>query len=259
MNTLLNNESIEKIKELSVKAGKLLNHYYSQDLEVIEKEDSSPVTKADLEANDIIVSGIKEISSIPIISEENDNVANQDIMSNADLFWIIDPLDGTHSFITKRGFFTVNIALVKDGVPIFGALYSPLDHTLYWNHEDCAFSHKGSKTSKIAANSNFADGYDFLVSYRNLDSKLQDLISGYKVKTVTPITSSIKFALIAEGKGDIYPRFKDTSAWDTAAGHAILRAVGGEIYMLDKKPLVYKTLLNPHFIAMGSRDIEKNW
>ncbi|MCE2993159.1 MAG: 3'(2'),5'-bisphosphate nucleotidase CysQ [Alphaproteobacteria bacterium] len=259
MNILLNNESIEKIKKLSVKAGKLLNHYYLEDLEVIEKEDSSPVTKADLEANEIIISGIKSISSIPIISEENDNLKNHDIMKNSDLFWIIDPLDGTHSFITKRGFFTVNIALVKNGVPLFGFLYSPLDHTLYWNDESCAFSHRGSKTSKISANSDFGNGYDFLVSYRNLDTKLQDLICGYKVKTVTPITSSIKLALIAEGRGDIYPRFKDTNAWDTAAGHAILRAVGGEIYKLDKQPLVYKTLLNPHFIALGNQDIEKNW
>jgi 3'(2'), 5'-bisphosphate nucleotidase len=100
---------------------------------------------------------------------------------------------------------------------------------------------------------------DFLVSHQNLNQRIQDYINQFQVNTITPIPSSIKFALIAEGKGDIYPRFKRTCIWDTAAGHALLNSVGGDIVDLQGNSLLYNSgiLENPDFIAISSLAILK--
>lgn len=255
MNTLAK-IAIKEVVKAAQKAGEIILEHYHDEIEIIRKSDNSPVTIADKLSSEYIIKVLQKLHpKIAIISEENDEKENLQILRKHTLFWLIDPLDGTWVFINKKGTFTVNIALIEDGVPIFGVLHSPLDGTTYYNDEKSAYKIHKNSCKKIQAKIPGKEGYDFLVSNVNLNQSTSDFIAKYKVNTITPIPSSIKLALLAEGKGDIYPRFKPTFSWDTAAGHAILKAVGGEVYDTTGKPLIYnrKTLLNPSFIAVSDK------
>ena len=251
---------IKSINKIAINAGKLSMQYYAQkSVETKNKFDNSPVTEADIAVSDYIIKHLEELTpKIPIVSEELSAEVNLKIIKAAPLFWLIDPIDGTWSFIRKNGIFTVNIALINNGNPILGVIYSPLEKTNYYSEiEGNAFKTFEKKTTKIKANKTYFNGYDFLVSSQNLSQTMQDFIGNFSIKTITPIPSSIKFALMAEGKGDIYPRFKPTCIWDTAAGHAILNAAGGEVYDLNHVPLKYNVSIdNPNFIALSSPNLE---
>ncbi|MFI4983723.1 MAG: 3'(2'),5'-bisphosphate nucleotidase CysQ [Rickettsiales bacterium] len=253
--TTLAKIAINQVVKAAQKAGEIILEYYKGDIEIVRKADNSPVTVADKHSSEYIIGVLEKLHpEIPVISEENDDKQNLAILHKHKLFWLIDPLDGTWVFINKKGTFTVNIALVEDGVPIFGVVYSPLDKATYYNDETAAYKIHNKITKKIHPKVPGIEGYDFLVSNVNVNQSTADFIAKYKVNTITPIPSSIKLVLLAEGSGDIYPRFKPTYSWDTAAGHAVLRAVGGEVYDTSGKPLVYnrKTLLNPSFIAVSN-------
>lgn len=250
---------VEKVVKISRDAGDIVRKFYNQDNLAIEsKTDNSPVTEAD-KASCIFIE--KELASlnqhIPFIGEESDFEANHDILKNKNHFWLVDPIDGTWSFIKRRGIFTINIAYIKDGIPIFGVIHSPLEGQTYYNIPgEGSFKTDGLQTNHIQPKEISDDGYDFLVSHQNINQKTTDFMHNYSVKTITPIPSSIKLCLIAEGKGDIYPRFKPTYVWDTAAGHAILKEIGGEVYKEDGNVLMYnENLENPDFIAVSSTKI----
>lgn len=252
--TTLSKISIQEIVVAAKQAGDIILEHYNDEIEVIQKSDNSPVTLADKLSSEYIITVLEKLHpKIPIISEENDEKENLKILHKHKLFWLIDPLDGTWVFINKKGTFTVNIALIEDGAPIFGVLHSPLDNATYYNDEVSAYKVTKKGCKKIQPKIPSKEGYDFLVSNVNINQSTSDFIGKYRVNTITPIPSSIKLALLAEGKGDIYPRYKPTYSWDTAAGHAILRAVGGEVYDISGEPLVYnrETLLNPSFIAVA--------
>ena len=251
---------INDINKLAMKAGELIMQYYSHNEIIMKRKvDGSPVTEADIASSDLIIKSLQKLTpNIQVVSEEMPLEINLNIIKSAKLFWLIDPIDGTWSFIRKNGIFTVNIALIENGVPILGVIYSPLESINYYSDfNNDAFKAKDKKITQIQSNKIFTNGYDFLVSDQNLNQHIQDFINCYPIKTITPIPSSIKFALIADSKGDIYPRFKPTSIWDTAAGHAILKAAGGEVYNLNSLPLIYNQQIdNPNFVAIASKKIE---
>lgn len=255
--------------QLIIKAAKaaskvILDYYNNQlDLEVESKDDNSPVTIADKKSSEIIIKHLHELNHrIPVISEENPEEENLNIIKTHKTYWLIDPIDGTWSFIRKKGYFTVNIALVKNGIPIWGLILSPLDDNAvyYIDHKMKACKEVNGKHQEISASHVTKKGYDFLVSHQNLNQKTQDFISKFKVHTITPLPSSIKMAFMTEGMGHIYPRFKRTCIWDTAAGHALLKSVGGEVYHGETfEPLMYNdptTLLNPDFVAVSDAKIK---
>lgn len=251
----------KQVAEIAKKAGTIVMTYYKkEDLDKSRKEDFSPVTEADIHSSEFIISELKKITpDTPVVSEENNVQDNLNIMNNYDEFWLIDPIDGTWSFIKGEGEFTVNIALIKNGAPIFGVIYSPLTNANYYNDMGGkAFKESNGIITEIFPNNSHDNGIDFLVSHQNLNQKMQDFVSKFEIKTVTPIPSSIKLALMAEGKGDIYPRFKPTSIWDTASGDAILRELGGGIMnAYTKEDLSYNTQIeNPHFIAYSSASLK---
>jgi 3'(2'), 5'-bisphosphate nucleotidase len=248
-----------QIAEIAIDASKIaLKHYGLDDLEVKSKEDHSPVTAADIEISEFITKRLIAIDpSIPVISEEDNQTLNLYVIRNSDLFWLVDPIDGTWSFINRDGVFVINIALIKNGDPILGIINSPLHGSTYYNLDDSVYKIENAANTALNPKRNFSKGLDFLVSDSNLCQRSQDFLSRYKVKTLSPVPSAYKFALMVEGQGDIYPRFKPTFSWDTASGHALLKAVGGEIFSPNATPLKYNhTLRNPNFVAVADATIK---
>lgn len=247
--------SIKPIIQIAEQAGEILMNYYNNyDFNIDYKHDSSPVTCADIEANNFICNQIMKIyPDIPIISEE-DHDSHQRKHS---LFWSIDPLDATKSFIDKNGEFTVNIGLVYNSQPILGVIYAPLSKQLYYCEQKYAYKkHADNEPIFIRTREIPEEGATMLVSALSQNKeKVDQYFKGTLIKEIIPFSSALKICLIAEGIADIYPRFGQTMEWDTAAAHAILNAAGGSIKDLEGNHLTYghneKQYYNPHFIAKG--------
>jgi 3'(2'), 5'-bisphosphate nucleotidase len=243
---------ILKIVQIAKDAGDKISQIYNDDnFKTYSKEDNSPLTTADLEANSIICKQLKILyPNIPIISEENIN-ATYEKRKSWELFWMIDPLDGTREFIDRSGEFTVNIALIENNKPVMGVVYAPIFDLMFYGKTGCgAFcNHK-----KIVNNQN-SDTLRFAISRNNISDKTIEYIKLYKTnktKQQTKMGSSLKLCLVGLGEFDISPRFAPTMEWDTAASQAILIEVNKNIYMADEKtPLKYnkQELRNPYFIA----------
>ncbi|WP_299114860.1 3'(2'),5'-bisphosphate nucleotidase CysQ [uncultured Winogradskyella sp.] len=252
--------------EASLKAGEAIMDVYETPFSVELKDDKSPLTKADRKANEIINSFLKE-TPIPIISEENKQI-DFSRRKNWNTCWIVDPVDGTKEFIKRNGEFTVNIALVKNGVPQLGVIYVPAIKRLYFADviKKQAFSaelpfHNAKMEDVINASKSLkpkkqSGTVEVVGSRSHMSQETLDFVESLKKtgKAVSIVSkgSSLKFCLVAEGNADVYPRFAPTMEWDTAAGHAICNAVGIDVIAEDtKEPLLYnkENLLNPWFIV----------
>tara|TARA_Y100000588_G_C14279772_1_gene936347 strand:- start:10270 stop:11094 length:825 start_codon:yes stop_codon:yes gene_type:complete len=249
---------IEEVVKLSRDAGEsILAIYNDSNLDFNFKEDNTPLTSADIASNNVIVKGLKKITpELPILSEEGSDIPYS-IRSKWDQYWLIDPLDGTKEFLKRNGEFTVNIALIKNGRPILGVIYVPVNNEIFYGYKDGgSFYEKGKNSAKKIEVANDYQGPIRIVSSRSHTNKqLISFIKNIKNKKVLSIGSSLKFCLIASGKADIYPRFGPTSEWDTAAGDAIVKFAGGSIMTEKKEELIYnqkESLLNPNFIAYSN-------
>ncbi len=246
------------------------------DFEIEKKADNSPLTIADRKSHAIIAGWLAD-TPYPILSEEGKKIPTEERQSWKEL-WVVDPLDGTKEFIKRNGEFTVNIAYVKNGAPEAGVIYIPVKEELFFaDTEKGAYKHSNEDGLLTRINENKEPGCtlevliekaqklpyptpheDFMIvaSRSHLNAETEEYIERMKkehakVETVSK-GSSLKLCLIAEGVADVYPRFAPTMEWDTAAGHAIIRAAGKEVYQANTdKPLVYnkEDLLNPWFIA----------
>jgi len=229
---------------------------YGSDFAVNAKDDASPVTEADLRAEAIILDGLRRLTpEIPIVSEEAAaGGATYDV--SAGTFWLVDPLDGTKEFVKRNGEFTVNIGLILDGVPVVGVLFAPvLDRLFAACPGHATVEERGAPPRPIACRPVPEDGMVVLSSRSHRDPSTFDaFISRFKVAEQRHSGSSLKFALVAAGEADIYPRFGRTMEWDTAAGHAILNAAGGCMTLADGSPLTYGKpgFENPSVIAWGT-------
>lgn len=238
---------------------------------IIEKKtDNSPLTKADQAAHDLIVKALS-VTSLPILSEEGTEIPYKE-RASWDLFWMVDPVDGTKEFIKRNGEFTVNIALIKDRTPVLGVIYVPVRKELYFASDiEGAFKAEGvdydeqpsykklCETAKHLPLRLLHQGIVVVSSRSHKTEQCINFIENLKKqgKPVTEINSgsSLKICMVAEGTADIYPRFAPSMEWDTAAGHAIARAAGCEIFHVDEKtPLVYnkENLLNPWLIVKST-------
>jgi len=239
---------ISKLKDIIIEAGRISISLRNEGLTVEHKKDSSPVTNADIEISNFIYSKLTELDpSIPIICEEQ---PLKDVLGR-EMIWLVDPIDGTRSYIKNMDSFTVNIALIRNQIPIIGLIYQPTSRKLYFtNHkQEFCLEKNGNILETLKRNDK---NFIAVVSSRNFNYKTEKYIQDKGFSEVISIPSSIKRCLIAEGNADVYPRFAPTMEWDTAAGHAIIRASGKEVYQAGKtEPLQYnKTdLLNPWFIA----------
>ncbi len=238
----------------SRRAGECIMGHYETAVAVDKKEDSSPVTAADIEANTLIVKALLSMApQIPVVAEESDNATH--IAEIPPLFWLVDPLDGTKSFIKRTGEFTVNIGLIQNRRPVMGVVYIPAKDEMYFTGEKGgAYFAKGSeKPQRIEVRTPPKDGMVVVASASHRTPETDEYISTLKVKSFLPVSSSLKFCAIAKGEADIYPRFGPTMEWDTAAGQAVLEAAGGTVHTLEGAPFIYgkESFRNGYFIARG--------
>ncbi len=260
----LEREQIERLIETAKKAGDRIMDFYSAPIEVELKADNSPLTLADSAAHQIILQDLKRFfPELPVISEEQKNL-DYEIRKNWDRTWMVDPLDGTKEFIRKNGEFTVNIALIEDGRPVFGIVYLPAKKQLYYGMEGKgAFYRTGDAEHKINVNPPEKGGKLILAGSRSHQSpEIEKFIERQKKNfsevELLPAGSALKFCLVAEGNVHAYPRLGPTMEWDTAAGHAIVNAAGGWVLNFETgEELTYNkdNLLNPGFIATADRNI----
>ncbi|MEO5757061.1 MAG: 3'(2'),5'-bisphosphate nucleotidase CysQ [Mesorhizobium sp.] len=253
-----------EFERLALAAGREVMRVFHAGCAVDRKSDASPVTEADRESEKIILAGLRAaFSAIPCVAEEE---ASAGIVP-PDLdgaFFLIDPLDGTKEFVNRRTDFTVNIALVRNGVPEVGVVFAPCSGRF--------FSGRPGRAESLG----ISDDYE-IVSRRPISARVgiaplavvasrshntpqtEAYIRDLGAAEIVSVGSSLKFCLIASAEADVYPRFGRTMEWDTAAGDAVLRAAGGMTRTLDGNPLVYgkrnqaddEDFANPHFIASG--------
>ncbi len=245
------------LKNIAREAGEaILKCYNGADSGSETKADGTPVTAADHAAEAIILPALHRLApDIPAISEERHAAGGSPELLHG-TFWLVDPLDGTRSYVERTGEFTVNIGLIHQGVPVLGVIYAPVTGDLYAaGGPDTATHCRNDEPEKpISARRPPAEGLTVLAS-RSYGSReaLDRYLADKPVHNRQLSSSSLKFCLLAAGLADLYPRFGPTSEWDTAAGHAILLAAGGSIETIDGQPLTYAKpkFLNPDFIAFG--------
>jgi 3'(2'), 5'-bisphosphate nucleotidase len=251
-------ELTQVMRRLALEAGDRIMEIYGQaDMGVETKADDSPVTAADKAADRVISDGLRAaFPDVPLVTEEQ--AATH--AAQGDTFLIVDPLDGTKEFIHRRGDFTVNIALVEQGVPTRGVVYAPARERMFYTRADGRSVEEKGALSKsetgpqqeISVTEADNDALMVVASKSHRDQATDDYIAKYAVRDMTSAGSSLKFCLVATGEADLYPRLGRTMEWDTAAGHAVLRGAGGEVVRFDDhSPLRYGKdgYANPFFIA----------
>ena len=253
---------VSKLKEISdlvlqavKEASKEVMDIYGLDrIEAEDKEDGSPVTLADKFSHEILATSLGLIdANIPVLSEEGDSLNN-----NFELFWLIDPLDGTKEFINKNGEFTVNVALIERKVPILGVVAAPAIDETFIGYADQAYKLVNEEPEKITSRKQSHDHCLVTVSKSHKSEKDQLFIDLCKNEFNTveelPTGSSLKLCRVAEGRADIYNRLGPTYQWDIAAGQAIVEAAGGVVLDLNGNPLRYEfnsSKKNPLFFCTG--------
>lgn len=264
---------IEALARVAVTAGRAVMKIYAGPFDVESKSDDSLVTRADIEAENLIAAGLAEIApDIPIVAEEA--AAAGSLPDVGDRFFLVDPLDGTREFVERNGEFTVNIALIVDGAPVMGVIHAPASgEIVFADNVHGAFAGRvdideiqGAKghpeihdIHPIQARSCEETGGVALVSRSHCDLATRELLTRFAPDSVQELGSSLKLCRIAQGSADLYLRHGPTMQWDTAAGDAILRAAGGCVVDLAGKPLRYARQIdgvsrdfgNPDFCALG--------
>lgn len=255
---------------IALKAGAKIMDIYKAGFSVDTKSDASPVTEADGAAEAIILAELAKLSpEIPVVAEEA--VSKGDVPETDKLFYLVDPLDGTREFISRNGEFTVNIALIEEGVPVAGVVYAPALGEIFWGAQG-----KGAFRAAVQAG---VIGTQQAIRVRKAPTAVTAIgsrshgseetsawLRQYVVNDFVAAGSSLKFCRVAEGAADLYPRHGRTMEWDTAAGDAVLRAAGGLVTTLDGQPLTYgkraradaTDFANPYFIAYGDTGLKKD-
>jgi len=239
------------------------------DLDVQVKSDNTPVTAADLLAHDQLVAGLKKLTpTIPILSEEESNMPFEK-RKDWSYFWLLDPIDGTKEFLHHTHEFTVNVALVNGHEPLLGVVYAPVFEKIYYGMKgEGAFRVEGNGVPEsIHTRQADPEQLRVLTSRRHRAPVLDKFLQGLPSCDPLPMGSSLKFCVLAEGEGDLYPCLGKTSEWDTAAAQVVLEAAGGAIWNASPKkvaevglrPLIYNTKehwLNPPFLAVGDPSLD---
>ena len=246
---------IDEVAEIALSAGNLIMHFYNEQFSITTKSDGSPVTAADQAAEDYLMPALTRLTpEIPIIAEESVAMGHTPNVNDG-TFWLVDPLDGTKEFINRNEDFTVNIGLIESGIPTLGIVSTPVDKCVWAGSlKGGAFKSKNGMRHKISVRKANNQKITVVASRSHRSPELEDFISKLKVERSISRGSSLKFCLIAEGDADIYPRTGPTMEWDTAAGHAVLIAAGGNMTNFDGTQFQYAKpdFLNGWFIANGN-------
>ncbi len=261
MPNLVPSADIQTLLSLAQSAARDIMAIYASDFAVATKADLSPVTEADALAEKTILAGLsKHWPDIPVLAEEQTAAGVIPILGKR--FFLVDPLDGTKEFLSRNGEFTVNIALIKNGVPVQGVVYAPAIKRMFWGDKASgaamadvtpAQSLVDTKWQHITVRKPPKDGITAVASRSHADEATEAYLAKHNVKKRTSAGSSLKFCLVAAGEADVYPRFGRTMEWDTGAGQAVLEAAGGKVCNVDGTPLTYgkaeRGFDNPAFVA----------
>lgn len=244
-----------KLVSLIDRASEVVLEVYASDFEVTRKEDASPVTLADEAAEALILEELRSLTpNFPIVAEEA-VAAGKVPEVGAEPFWLVDPLDGTKEFISKNGEFTVNIGLVHAGLPILGVVAAPARGIVWWGAMGQGAARRDAQGVRaIQARARPDRDAVAVASRSHRDTDTDAFLVEQGITQTISAGSSLKFCLVAEGEADVYPRFAPTMEWDTAAGHAVLRAAGGKVSTRAGDPLLYgkPDFRNPSFLAVGA-------
>ncbi len=263
----INIKTLQSIIRISKAAGDAILHIYAQDFSVLEKDDTSPLTEADLASHHIIIDALKALTpDIPVLSEESNDILQTGEWRKWNTYWLIDPLDGTKEFVKRNGEFTVNIALIKNNQSVLGVVHVPVSNITYAGAKELgSFKLDNDNTdlnidTKIRVEQHPQVPYRIVASRSHQSESLKEYLQAVGEHEIVAMGSSLKFCLLAEGKADCYPRFGLTCEWDTAAAQAVVEAAGGHVSNLDGSDLRYNTkdeILNPFFMVTASSD--KDW
>ncbi len=252
-------EQTRTLIDIVRRAGDAILEIYRTDFDVETKDADSPLTQADLAAHRIIADGLKALTpEVPIISEES-QPPEFDVRRQWQRYWLVDPLDGTKEFVNKNGEFTVNIALIENHQPVFGVVGVPAQDLVFTGDAATgeALKHGPDGSERLQGRKMTDGGALVVVASRShggerLEQFVADLGEKFSDVSRTPVGSSLKLCILAEGKADLYPRLGPTSEWDIAAAHAVLAAAGGDVWTAAGEPMRYNTkesFLNPEFFA----------
>lgn len=253
----------------SIEASEAILEVYKTDFLAVQKEDGSPVTKADIESSQIIAKHLNP-TGIPITGEESEIAPYQERETWKE-HWCVDPLDGTRMFLRKNGEFSVNIAHIEKNKSVFGIIASPthrrilfggpkfgvfkcsfdtIENESTWEKQEPRDSVNNPLTVTCSRSYTHGSGFKYM---QILEAKFGELVYLRR-------GSAMKFFALADGRADVYARFAPTMEWDIAAGQAILEALGGSVVdVTDNKPLRYnkESLYNPRFIAKTKAILER--
>ena len=252
---MLKDIDIEDIKDIAFESGKAIMKIYNRDFTVEYKDDSSPLTEADLEANRIICDSLEKLyPNIPILSEENTEIDYQ-IRKDWKYYWCIDPIDGTKEFIKKNGEFTINISLICNNEPVLGVVFAPVLNDIYYSKRGEG-AYKNGEKLPLKTNKRPEENLTIILSHTKRPPETLEFIAKLEksTKNLKNISkgSSLKFCLVAEGEADIYPRFSPIREWDTSASHSILLEAGKNILQYENgEQVLYnkENLFHPWFIV----------
>ncbi|SDL68008.1 3'(2'),5'-bisphosphate nucleotidase [Modicisalibacter muralis] len=270
MTDFITNDTRKRLIDGIHKAGEAVLAIYRRDFDVETKSDDSPLTEADMASHHALVAVLEELTpQVPILSEESGEISF-DTRKTWGRYWLIDPLDGTKEFIKRNGEFTLNVALIENGVPVFGIVHAPVLDKTWWGQqglgacqqEKGAWKQQGSEpaqaiTARTLPNPEHAPWK--VVGSRSHGAVAFDAFcKGLPRHECVTMGSSLKLCLVAEGSADLYPRLAPTSEWDTAAAQAVVTAAGGDVLNAHTlEPLrcnQQESVLNPFFIVCGQRD-----
>ena len=250
---------IDPVVNLCRDAGAAILEIYDTDFDVEQKEDRSPLTKADLASHRLLSAGLAELTpDLPIISEES-GLPDFAQRRQWDSYWLIDPLDGTREFVNRNGEFTVNVALIRNNRPVFGVVFVPVTRQTYVGCENFGAERRDPNGSveRISVSVESQTPVRVVGSRSHRGDSLNAYLEQIGDFELHPVGSSLKFCYVAEGSADIYPRLGPTSEWDTAAAQAVVEQAGGQVLELDGQTLAYnrkEDILNPFFLVIGPQD-----
>ncbi|MDE2181527.1 MAG: 3'(2'),5'-bisphosphate nucleotidase CysQ [Alphaproteobacteria bacterium] len=254
---------LRALATIAYDAGAIVLEHYTEEITATHKEDLSPVTEADVQAERFILKRLAQLApGITIVAEED--TAAGHVPKVGHRFFLVDPLDGTKEFVSRNGEFTINIAEIVEGKPVRGVVYAPAKDRMFFGEVTSGAYESPAppggapdfaEARQIQARAPGSDGLVVAISRTHNDKKTEEYLAAYRVKNFVVSGSSLKFCLIASGEADLYPRHGRTMEWDTAAGHAILAAAGGTVTTLDGKAFNYgkvgEKFANPYFVARG--------
>ena len=253
-------ELVCQVCDLATQAGEKIMSFYGNGADVRFKADASPLTAADKESHKFLTKVLQELMpAASIVSEECEGATSRSI-DYSTLFWLVDPLDGTKEFVKRTNEFTVNIALMKDLLPMLGVVHAPaLNLTYYGGYELGAWRQKsGEPPMPICTRKADTSQFAVVASKDHAGPLVSAMLARLNHPELRSMGSSLKFCLVAEGKADIYLRDLPTMEWDTAAAQCIVKAAGGGVYSLNGEPLRYgkPDLKNPAIMTVGDTSFD---